>query len=180
MTVYETGEGQLSVETRESEETEALAGALATWADAAESIWLLGEIGSGKTTFSRGFIHALGYSGNVKSPTYTLIECYPECLPQITHFDCYRLSNAREFTVLGASTYFDNSLCLIEWPEQVVAALPPPSLKIFFTHLKVGRRLRLEPQNNHWQERLAQLAAERTQAHCALRGHQLPTTPRPT
>ncbi len=171
---------RLFVETRRGEETEALAGALADKVGEAESIWLLGEIGSGKTTFCRGFIRALGYSGNVKSPTFTLIERYPECLPQITHFDCYRLHNAHEFTVLGAETYFDDSLCLIEWPEQVVAALPPPALKIFFAHLEVGRQLRLEAQNNRWQKCLASLTDEMAQPRTAHRNRHLPTPTRPT
>ncbi len=125
--------------------TEAVGGAFAAAASAPLTLWLRGDLGSGKTTFSRGFIRALGYRGRVKSPTYTLLEVYQVGAFSVLHFDLYRLSGAREFEALGARDYLDEcNILLIEWPENAAAGLPAPDVTLSFSFTDAGRHIRAE------------------------------------
>ena len=105
-------------------------------------IYLHGELGAGKTTFTRGFLYGLGFIGKVKSPTYTLIEPYVFSRYNIYHFDLYRFIDEEEWESSGFREYFNaQSVCLIEWPEKAEHLLPMPDIHVYLTHADSQRKI---------------------------------------
>ena len=93
-------------------------------------IYLIGDLGAGKTTLAQSFIGYFGFD-KVKSPTYTLVESYQNDIIDIHHFDCYRLSDPEELEYIGIREYLKpNSLQLIEWPELGKGAIAHSDLSI--------------------------------------------------
>lgn len=108
-------------------------------------IFLTGHLGAGKTTLVRGFLQALGYTGTIKSPTYTLVEPYHIGDRTVFHFDLYRLQCPEELDNIGLQDYLAQpSILLIEWPEHGGAVLPKPDMHISLEIEGTGRRLKIQ------------------------------------
>ena len=108
-------------------------------------IYLVGELGAGKTTLARGLLRGLGFDGKVKSPTFTLVEVYEFSRLYLYHFDFYRFSGhqsePREFGETGFREYFHpQSVCLVEWPDRA-AGLPAADLKVVLHVAGSGRNV---------------------------------------
>jgi len=90
-------------------------------------VYLIGELGAGKTTLVRGIARGLGYTGRVTSPSFTLMNIYQAQI-NIFHFDFYRLEDS-DLDDLGLDDYLDkDGLCLIEWPQVGENILPAEAL----------------------------------------------------
>ncbi|HQX05292.1 MAG TPA: tRNA (adenosine(37)-N6)-threonylcarbamoyltransferase complex ATPase subunit type 1 TsaE [Zoogloea sp.] len=118
------------------------------------TIYLLGDLGAGKTTLSRGLLRGLGHTGKVKSPTYTLVEPYKDSRIVVYHFDFYRFTHANEFLEAGLEEYFEgDGIRLVEWPDRAQPFLPAADLEI---HLQLGtsggRTLTLQPLSREGQK----------------------------
>ena len=108
-------------------------------------VLLHGDLGAGKTTFTRGFLNGCGYDGVVKSPTYTLVEPYSISDKRLYHFDLYRIADPEELEFTGARDYFDDeAACFVEWPEKAASMLPEADLDIELSVEGDARRIELK------------------------------------
>lgn len=133
-------EARLRAHLPAEEDTVALGAALAQVLPPGLHVWLQGNLGSGKTTLTRGVLRALGYDGKVKSPTYTLIEPYSVSRLNLYHFDFYRFNSPDEYLDAGLDEYFEgNGVCMVEWPEKAIPHVTPPDLEIVLLPRENGR-----------------------------------------
>ena len=128
-----------------TEETEAFGAELFKSVPSKYLIFLHGDLGAGKTTLVRGFLRAAGYSGVVKSPTYTLVEEYTIGARKLFHFDLYRVVDPEELEWIGIRDYLEQDcVCFIEWPDKGKGFLPEPDSVITLTAQGEGRLLTME------------------------------------
>jgi tRNA threonylcarbamoyladenosine biosynthesis protein TsaE len=119
-------------------------------------VFLNGDLGAGKTTLTRGFVRQIGHKGNVKSPTYTLVEPYELPPWRVFHFDLYRLSDPEELEYMGIRDYFATGCCcFIEWPEKGEGLLAQPDLSIELVYKDEQRAITLTALNEHGLEILS-------------------------
>lgn len=129
----------------DADATAALGARLAHNLPAQAVVELHGDLGAGKSTLARALLRAIGVTGTIRSPTYTLVEQYP--LPaggMALHMDLYRISNPGELEFLGLDAD-EIRLWLVEWPERGQGALPPADLRIDLAVDGKGRSCRLRP-----------------------------------
>lgn len=121
-------------------------------------VYLHGDLGAGKTTLVRGVLNTLGYTGRVKSPTYTLLEPYHAAELDLRHFDLYRLHDQDEWETAGFRDEFDgNNIFFIEWPEKASGFIPAADIEITLEILPQGRRVKIDGHTTLGQECLTQL-----------------------
>jgi tRNA threonylcarbamoyladenosine biosynthesis protein TsaE len=110
---------------------------LAVSTDGATILALSGDLGAGKTTFTKGIAKALGVESEVTSPTFVIEKIYSlknQKWERLIHIDMYRLNSAEELPAIGWDEFSKDpsNLIVIEWPEQVEGAIPPGAVKIEF------------------------------------------------
>src|SRR5258708_39134327 len=107
-------------------------------------VYLQGERGAGKTTCVRSLLRALGVTGLVRSPTYTLVETYPLATLTCVHVDLYRLQSLSEVDELGLRDLVGpGSLIMVEWPERGGAPAPPAGLELILRYAGEARQAAL-------------------------------------
>ncbi len=147
----------IEIESNSTEETMALAAAIATALRPGDTVTLTGDLGAGKTCFVRGLAHGLGLdAADVSSPTFVIVHEYRRRLSQprhetaisiafdtvLIHLDAYRLSGPDDLHSIGWSDLIanPNAVMAIEWPQRIAASLPPDRLDVTLSHLSPRRR----------------------------------------
>lgn len=116
------------------QETSAAGFALAQNVGPGAVIALFGEMGAGKTHFTKGLVHGLGGNPDeVSSPTFTLVHEYREGRVPVFHFDLYRLESPSELLQIGWDDYLDGGgIVVVEWPERFPSLLPGGAVTVRF------------------------------------------------
>lgn len=132
--------GALHVPLPTLDATNRLATALSASLGVGVAMLLSGDLGSGKSTFVRALLKAAGASGEIPSPTFTLVQSYD--LPQgiVSHFDLYRLNSAQEVEEIGFHDALADGAVLVEWPEKAAAYMPANALRLRFVLTPQGGR----------------------------------------
>lgn len=113
---------------------QSLAADIGSQLDPGEVVWLIGELGAGKTTFVQGLVRGLGVPGTATSPTYALVHHYDGARGPVYHVDCYRLRRPDEARDLDWDTLRTGAALLIEWPERAGPWAPRPSRRVALSH----------------------------------------------
>ena len=129
--------------THNEQETEAVGETLAACLKPGRVIAYTGDLGAGKTAFTRGLARGLGYTGRVTSPTFTIVNEYEGSIP-LFHFDLYRLGGEDELFDIGWEDYLTRGgVCAVEWSERAGSALPPETVTVTIAR---------HPDHEDWRE----------------------------
>ena len=133
--------------THSATETRTLGARLAAQLCPGDTLLLVGDLGAGKSEFTRGLARGLGIRGVVPSPSFTILQVYTDGRLPLYHFDWYRLQDAEELYELSMDEYlYDRGVAVVEWPDRVPEAIPETHLRITFESLgEQDRRLTLKP-----------------------------------
>lgn len=124
----------------------ALGSRIASRLQIGDVVALSGPLGAGKTTLARAIVAASGHAGEVPSPTFTILETYPDCRPPLVHADFYRLDHPRDAAELGLDDYRQDAALIAEWPERAGGfADEPGCLSVTLEAVGEGRRAIVEP-----------------------------------
>lgn len=120
--------------------------------NSAVHLYLTGDLGAGKTAFTRAFLRELGVTGRIKSPSYALLESYEVAGLNMYHLDFYRFNSPEEWVEAGFRDILEEeAVVLIEWPEKAGGLLPPPDLHLHFHYQNEGRRLFIQAHSTKGQ-----------------------------
>jgi tRNA threonylcarbamoyladenosine biosynthesis protein TsaE len=129
-------------------ETEALAGRMAAALRPGDVVAVSGDLGAGKTTFVRGAARALGVTGVVNSPTFTIGHRYEARTP-VAHLDLYRLAGIDPEEWGDLEPYFDGTIAFVEWPEHAGDWLPPVRARVTLAHVdETHRRISIDSEDD--------------------------------
>ena len=129
----------IELESGSAGETEALAGLLARRLAPGDVVLVSGDLGTGKTTFVRGACRALGVTGRVTSPTFTIGHRYHGA-QDVSHLDLYRFRGLSAAEWGDLEPYFDDAVVFVEWPEAGAGTLPAERAHVTLSHIAPGRR----------------------------------------
>lgn len=115
------------------EETKQIAMKIASKLNIGDVLVLTGDLGSGKTKFTEGILDYFGFSGEISSPTFTIVNEHTSDKINVYHFDVYRLEDSDEFLAIGGDEYFEKGISIIEWGEIIEDVLPKNAIKIEFS-----------------------------------------------
>ena len=116
------------IETYSPEATQALGERLGQEAKAGQVYCLNGDLGVGKTVFTKGFARGLGIEEHITSPTFTIMNQYEGRLP-LYHFDVYRIADEEEMAYTGCEEFFyGEGVCLVEWAEMITGLIPKDAI----------------------------------------------------
>lgn len=118
-------------ETRSERETYDIGYEMGMQARAGEVYTLIGDLGVGKTVFTKGFAAGLGIAEPVNSPTFTILQIYEDGRIPLYHFDVYRIAEPEEMEEIGSDEYFyGEGVCLIEWADLIEDIIPPGAISV--------------------------------------------------
>jgi len=136
----------MKVTTNNEQETKDIAKEIHTKYPKGALIYLYGDLGTGKTIFTKGFASAIGIKEKIKSPTYTLLKHYKKGDTSLFHFDLYRITEADEYIIheIETAKQTKNAYIIIEWPERLKNYNLNPTTKIEIKHkTKTQRTLKI-------------------------------------
>ena len=142
----------MRIESQSPEETENAAARLAPELRPGDVVTVAGELGAGKTTFVRGACRALGVTGPITSPTYTIGHRYDGRVP-VSHLDLYRFAGVSAAERGDLEPYFEDAVVFVEWPEAAGNDLPEPRVAVRLHHSGSARMLVLESAEESLLER---------------------------
>lgn len=146
---------ELVLFTHSPRQTQSLGAVLGRLAEAGDVILLVGTLGAGKTCLVQGLARGLEVLDSVTSPTFTIIREYRGRLP-LYHVDCFRIGSPQETDELGLEDYLGSQgLCVVEWADRVMEALPPEHLLVRIEYAgDRDRRFRLEAHGARYERLL--------------------------
>lgn len=127
-------------------ETLEFAAGFAKTLSAGDIVLLDGDLGAGKTVFTKGVVSALSNGKAIAiSPTFVIVNVY-DTVPQVNHFDLYRIADVSELDAIGAEEYFyGDGISIIEWPERAEGMFPASAIKVFIEKIdNEKRKIRIE------------------------------------
>ena len=140
----------MSVTLKDEAATEELGARIAKALRSGDAVLLSGPLGAGKTALARAILRALGVSGHVPSPTFTLVQTYETPELPLRHFDLYRIENEADLMELGLDDALDDGAILVEWPERASGYFPPNGLSVELTPAGETARIAHLSGNARW------------------------------